>query len=179
MLRKCFSTGFTSQTFLFMRTVLSVLFLTVLTGCSSYRQIGQLNMISIRNISHGSEYELLQRNVGGSPEEIKTSRHKTIDEAINYTVREIPGGEYLMNVKVYAVKGKRYAAEGDVWGQLSAKEAEKNTYSYINHGRNTLEIKVISRVNNYLVNAIFPDGKIRKVRKDRIIYSETKIPDKQ
>lgn len=28
----------------------------------------------------------------------------------------IPGGEFLMNTKIFLVKGKYLAAEGDVWG---------------------------------------------------------------
>ena len=59
------------------------------------RKIGEINMISSRNISNLADYELI---------------------ALDQTVREVPGGVFLMNASFYIVKGKYFAVEGDVWG---------------------------------------------------------------
>jgi len=48
--------------------------------------------------------------------ELKKSKALLVEEAVNQTVKKIPGGEFLMNVKLYQVKGNRFAVEGDVWG---------------------------------------------------------------
>ena len=40
----------------------------------------------------------------------------TIQDAVDATVRKIPGGEYIMNAKIYLVNSTYLAVEGDVWG---------------------------------------------------------------
>lgn len=88
----------------------------LLSSCTSYKKIGTVNMISNRNIDHSLNYKLLSSYSGGSDNELKKSRSKSIEEAIDKTVKKIVGGEYLMNVNIYVVKGRYYAVEGDVWG---------------------------------------------------------------
>ena len=39
-----------------------------------------------------------------------------MQDAMDQTIREIPGGVFLMNATFYLVKGKYFAVEGDVWG---------------------------------------------------------------
>ena len=73
-------------------------------------------MISTRNVDVSAHYELLSAYVGGKKSELRRSKAKTIDEAINKIVKDVPGGEYLMNVKIYRVGDSRFAVEGDVWG---------------------------------------------------------------
>lgn len=65
--------------------------------------IGQVNMISTRNVDMSRKYEPLSTYAGGSQEELKESTAKNIEEAVNATVRKIPGGEFIMNAKIYAV----------------------------------------------------------------------------
>ncbi len=54
--------------------------------------------------------------------EIKKTENTSLDSAIDHTVRNTPGGEFLKNVKFYLViKGSKryYVSEGDVWGVKS------------------------------------------------------------
>jgi hypothetical protein len=105
---------------------LSLLILTVFTGCMDRLfplppvqkvQIGQVNMISIRNIDvNNFKYEILARYAGGSDNELRQSRFKTINEAVEQTVRRVHGGEFLVNAKIYFVANNYYVVEGDVWG---------------------------------------------------------------
>ena len=100
------------------------------TSCStSIKIIGSVNMLSHRNVNPKLDYHALATYSGGSPKERKKTRAVTIEDAIDQTVKKIPGGEFLMNAKVYLVKtplkhksleGKKtkffYFCEGDVWG---------------------------------------------------------------
>jgi hypothetical protein len=72
--------------------------------------------MSTRNVDASSKYKLLSSYIGGSKKELKKSRAKSIEDALTSTVKKVPGGEYLMNIKLYVVNGKYYAVEGDVWG---------------------------------------------------------------
>lgn len=93
------------------------LLLIGLSSCgTSIKQIGKLNMISNRNVDKSVNYALIATYAGGSPKELKKSRALTIEEALDKTVKKIPGGEYLMNAKLYLIKGEYFAIEGDVWG---------------------------------------------------------------
>jgi len=90
------------------------------TSCVSVQQIGQLTMISNRNIDKSQNYELIKSYVGSSDDERKHSKATTIQQAIDGTVQEVPGGEYIMNVRIYLVmhgsKHQYFSVEGDVWG---------------------------------------------------------------
>ncbi|AEA42433.1 hypothetical protein [Fluviicola taffensis] len=89
------------------------------TSCTSVKQIGKVNMISTRNIDPNLDYSLISTYSGGSKRELKKSRAKSIEDAIDQTVKKVPGGEFVMNVKVYTIHkfNKEYlAVEGDVWG---------------------------------------------------------------
>lgn len=87
------------------------------TGCTSVKLIGSVNMISTRNVSPESKYQRLTTYSGGGDSTLKKSRAKSVEEAVNDTVRKVPGGEFLMNVKLFALDdGEYYAVQGDVWG---------------------------------------------------------------
>jgi hypothetical protein len=104
---------FTAKTFL-----VATIFLTSCAGVK-VTQIGKLNMISNRNVDSKTEYSLLKSYMGASNKEIKKAKATTIEDAIDETVRNTSGGEFLKNVKVYLVQNKKnfyYAVEGDVWG---------------------------------------------------------------
>lgn len=96
---------------------------STLTGCFSVVELGKLNMISNRNVESKADYVLLKNYAGGDMREIKKALKKTkavtLDQAVDETVRNVAGGEFLKNVKVYGVKkkDKMYLfVEGDVWG---------------------------------------------------------------
>jgi hypothetical protein len=92
----------------------------LLTSCGvTIKQIGSINMISTRNVDPKLEYVRLTTYSGAGEKELKKTRAVSVEDAINQTVKKTPGGEMLMNVKLYLVsKGKSYyfAAEGDVYG---------------------------------------------------------------
>ena len=102
-----------------MNKALNLILLSIIligSSCISFREIGKINMISNRNIERSLEYKLLTTYSGGSLHELKKSKAPNIQEAVDQTVKKIPGGEFLMNVKVYLVNDKYFAVEGDVWG---------------------------------------------------------------
>lgn len=63
-----------------------------------------------------ADYELIAAYARGNQKKITKSKAKTLDDALEQTVREVPGGVFVMNAKIYLVKGKYFAVEGDVWG---------------------------------------------------------------
>jgi hypothetical protein len=89
----------------------------------------KVNLISNRNIESKVDYELLRSYMGANKKEIKETKCTTVHDAVNKTVKNTPGGEFLKNVKLYIVERERhglmwgkkikeryFAAEGDVWG---------------------------------------------------------------
>lgn len=93
----------------------SIIFLSSCVGVK-VTQIGKLNMISNRNIDSKADYSLLKNYMGASQKEIKKARALTLEDAVDETVRNTAGGEFLKNVKVYLVQNKKkryYAVEGD------------------------------------------------------------------
>ena len=102
-----------------MKKVIYLMLLAVLfSGCSTLKvkQIGKMNMVSNRNVNPSVQYQLISTYTGGSKSELRQSTAKTIDEAVDQTVKKVPGGEFLMNVKIFAIDSTYYAVEGDVWG---------------------------------------------------------------
>ena len=73
-------------------------------------------MISSRNVNPEFDYVRLESYSGLSKKVLKKTRHENIEEAITDVVRNVPGGEFLMNAKLYVIDGKYFAVEGDVWG---------------------------------------------------------------
>jgi hypothetical protein len=96
--------------------LLNLLVLTSFVFSAKFVQIGQVNMISNRNVNPTLNYQSLSTFKGSSEKEIQRSKCKTIEEAIEQTVKSVPGGEFLMNAKIFVVSGKYYAVQGDVWG---------------------------------------------------------------
>ena len=90
----------------------------VSTYCDAQKvkKIGEINMISSRNISNLADYELIASYARGNQKKFKKSKAPTLQAALDQTVREVPGGVFLMNASFYIVKGKYFAVEGDVWG---------------------------------------------------------------
>jgi len=99
--------------------VISTLLICAVSSCTSVKQIGKVNMISNRNVDPNLQYKALTTYSGGSKRELKKSKAKSIEAAIDQTVKKIPGGEFLMNCKIYIVKTKYIAVEGDVWGNTT------------------------------------------------------------
>ena len=85
-------------------------------SCTSVKLIGKINMISNRNIDPKLNYQLISTYAGGSDKEIKNSRASSIEAATDITVKKVPGGEFVMNAKIFLVNKTYFAVEGDVWG---------------------------------------------------------------
>lgn len=101
----------------------------LLTSCVSVKEIGNLNVLSSRNVvfdgSH--KYARVATYAGESKSELKKSKAVTIDEAVNNTVRQYPGGEFMSNVKIWAItKGNeiRFAVSGDIYGLVNDESGE-------------------------------------------------------
>jgi hypothetical protein len=106
---------------------LIILFASIISvqSCTSVKQIGDINMVSSRNVDKTMDYVLLRSYMGGNQKEIKDSKKleiSSLENAINKVVKETPGGEFLKNVKIYLIDGKYIAVEGDVWGTAGVKE---------------------------------------------------------
>lgn len=89
----------------------------LMTSCA-YQRIGDLTMISNRNVDSGEEYVLIQRSAEGKA---KMKKDDALERAVDVATEEYKG-EYLMNVKVYVKNnGKKIKVEGDVWGLKSTQ----------------------------------------------------------
>jgi len=105
--------------------LLFVVALTTLSSCA-VKLVGKVNMISDRSIESNANYVMLRSGMGtvGNVSadkkkkrirEIKKNRAKTIEAAIDQTLKNTAGGEFIKNVTIYQ-KGKFFAVDGDVWG---------------------------------------------------------------
>jgi len=124
-------------------------------SCITKTPVADLNMVSTRNINSNTEYELLSSYQGSTKKEVKSTFKEAkknkkqmpkgskkekivwnIEDAINRTIKTVPGGEYMMNCKIYLVKKgvkRLFACEGDVWGVKTGefhgwKQGDKLTY---------------------------------------------------
>jgi hypothetical protein len=106
-----------------LKTTTYACLLFVAAACSSSQPvlIGSVNSISSRNIDTSANYELLKRYAGSGNKEVTRNAATTIDAAMENVIKSTPGGEYLMNVKIYKVEEK-YSIEGDVWGIASKSD---------------------------------------------------------
>lgn len=94
----------------------------ILSSCTSAKLVGELNMVSTRNVEN-TEYVLIKSYEGATKRQLKKSRAEDLNQAIDATVQNTPGGEYLKNAKVFLVEtltGTFYAVQGDVWGLKNA-----------------------------------------------------------
>ncbi|MBQ7532016.1 MAG: hypothetical protein IJT12_09975 [Paludibacteraceae bacterium] len=93
----------------------------LLSSCVSVKEIGHVNVLSTRNTELGSvKYSRIATYAGESKQELKKSRAVTIDEAINNTIRQYPGGEFMTNVKIWLItqgKNNFFAVSGDIYGK--------------------------------------------------------------
>jgi len=99
--------------------LLSVTLLMCLSACYTVKQIGEVNMISERNIDSKFDYKRITTYSGGSKRQLRKSRAENLQQAVAQTVKQVPGGEFIMNAKAYIIKRRfstYFAVEGDVWG---------------------------------------------------------------
>ncbi len=93
------------------RSIFSILVLTMLLS-SCYKRIGDLTMVSSRNIDSKTDYKLIQKYVTGKA---SSKKGDALETAIDNSVKRIPDGEFLKNVKIYVKNnGRKIKVEGDV-----------------------------------------------------------------
>lgn len=120
-----------------MNAILFLVTTTILmSGC--YYRIGDLTMVSTRNIDSETDYVLIQKYVVATA---KSKQGDALQTAIDNAVKETQDGEYLKNVRVYVKNnGKKVKVEGDVWG---IQTVEKNVTKTVNAN---IEFKVGDKV---------------------------------
>jgi hypothetical protein len=95
-----------------MKAILIILIIIVSSGC--YVRLGELNMVSTRNIDSSANYQLIEKYVVGKA---RSKNGNALQAAIDDAVKSVPEGEYLQNVKVFIRQnGQIVKIEGDVWG---------------------------------------------------------------
>jgi hypothetical protein len=98
-----------------------------LSGCVHLYEAGDLTIVSTRNFETTKSYKRLKSYAGVGKKEARRSKATSIDQAVDETLRSVPGGEYLTNANVYVLsKGKKayYHVTGDVWGLETDEPAE-------------------------------------------------------
>lgn len=88
------------------KIVLTTIVAISMTSC--YNRIGDLTMMSSRNIDSSKEYIELQRYV--------KVKGKTLEDAMLKGTKDIPNAEYYMNIQIYVKNSGKVKIIGDVWG---------------------------------------------------------------
>jgi hypothetical protein len=78
-----------------MRNIIFTLLFATVYGCSAVRMVGDVNMISSRNIDSKSDYQLIKTGTDDSRANFRKNSAENIDQAINNVVMDVPGGEFL------------------------------------------------------------------------------------
>ena len=103
-----------------MKNTILLISLAFITLSCGYKRMGDLTMISNRNVDKSANYVLLARDV---EQKIKTRKKDYLELAIDEAVQSVEGGEYIMNVKLYIKRnGKKIKIQGDVWGLAPQKK---------------------------------------------------------
>lgn len=130
-----------------------VLFICTLSIQScAYRRIGDLTVVSTRNIDSKTDYKLIEKYVVGKA---KSKHDDVLQAAIEAAIKKIPEGEYLTNVRIYIKpSGRKVKVEGDVWG---IPKVDKNI---ILSAKDTIHYTVGSKVTFKASNGKLNTGKI-------------------
>ena len=95
-----------------MRKIFVGLCLITLSSCSN--RLGDLTMLSNRNVDSSVKYTCLKREVSVK---IKTKKNDVLERAVDKATSSVDGGEYLMNVSLWvSPSGKKLKLNGDVYG---------------------------------------------------------------
>ena len=85
-----------------------------MTTTSCYNRLGQLTMISTRNVDSKTDYVLVSKDVIGKA---KVKNKQALQAAVDNAVKQFPTGEFMKNVVVEVkTSGKKVRVTGDVWG---------------------------------------------------------------
>ena len=161
-----------------MKKTLFFLGTILLYSSCAYQRIGDLTMISNRNVDSGKDYVLIQRNAEGKA---KMKKDDALERAID-NATEAYEGEYLMNVKVYVKKnGQKIKVEGDVWGLNSTRvnvESSVTKKIELNTGDNVV-FKISGKLVEGKIVGINSNGAIvefkntlGQIKKKEILFDE-------
>lgn len=90
-----------------------LIILPLFASSCGFHRIGDLTMISNRNIDSSKNYQEKARAVSATA---KMKKDDALEIAIDKLTEQY-AGEYVMNAKVYVKSnGKKIKVEGDVWG---------------------------------------------------------------
>lgn len=135
------------------KLILALITVVSLLSCNSVKEIGDLNMVSTRNVDSQTNYVLLSTYQGSDKKILKKSRFKSLEAAIDHVVSSVPGGEIMKNVKVYLISSEYLAVSGDVWGNKIEVDAfqgfEKNQKVLYKKGKKDfVDAEIISFTNS-------------------------------
>jgi uncharacterized protein YxeA len=100
-----------------MKKLLIIMMALSLSSC--YNRIGQLTMISTRNVDSKTDYVLISKEVKGKA---KTKKRDALEIAVDRAVKQFPNGEFMKNVVVEVNNsGRKIRVRGDVWGTAPVK----------------------------------------------------------
>ena len=145
----------------------------ILASCGVDKKlIGDINMISERNIDSNIEYVELKRYAGTGKKAAKMAAKEetaTLQDAVDVTVKGVPGGEYIRNAKIFMIDGKFYLVEGDVWGVNKASFAGFRAGDRVLYDKDK-QGTIQSLVNNRECMILFDEDEIpKKIRYDDIV----------
>jgi hypothetical protein len=156
-----------------MKNYIYILGIIFMASCSSKVSIppktliGRLSVAGTRNVESNPKYVLLKSYSGASDKELLSTTAKSLEEAIDQTVKKTPGGEYMTNLKVYQVRKKDgiyFAVEGDVYGQRE----NANINGFRVGDRVTWKSKsLLSKVG---ASNKFPSGIIKALKDEKTCY---------
>jgi hypothetical protein len=142
--------------------------LPFLFSCAGFTKMGNLTMVSTRNVDSSVEYKPLKTYVTARG---TSQRGEALQVAIDNAVKSVPGGEFMKNVKIsVSQNGQIVRVEGDVWGVpplnvnvttgVSADNTlnvgDKVAYNFFGFKEGT-----ITGINNNKALVKCADGKIR------------------
>lgn len=95
-----------------MKKIFLGLCLIALSSCS--HRLGDLTILSNRNVDSSVKYTCLQREVAVK---MRTKKNDVLERAVDKATSSVEGGEYLMNVTLWvSSSGKKLRLKGDVYG---------------------------------------------------------------
>jgi len=149
-----------------------ILMMILLNSCRVF--LGDLTMISTRNVDPNAKYIELKRYANGKSRRFETG----IESAVNDAVKSAYGGEFMKNVSIYK-RGKKILVEGDVWGLIVEQTYGRSniglnmgdTVYWKSFGGTLLNGVVIKLGEEYvIVERVTPTGikAAKKVRRDKL-----------
>ena len=165
--------------------VILVIVSTSFASCISIKEIGRLNLLSARNVDIDHvEYRRIATYAGESKTELKKSRAATIQQALNATIRNYPGGELMANAKIWLITkgGKSYfAVSGDILAAVGNDGEIDRSHRGFSIGDKVIWSEVAgkfckgvieSHVDNETCIVQREDGKLIKQKYDKLTKTE-------